>query len=99
MWDLSEYKSTFTGYPAKATGASCCFYSQDGTVLVGYKDGFLRCFDIQAKAQIWEISGAHRGGVSAIYDNPNFLLTGGVDGAVRVWSRTTHALLIQFNGK
>ena len=50
MWDLSEYKSTFTGYPAKATGASCCFYSQDGTVLVGYKDGFLRCFDIQAKA-------------------------------------------------
>jgi len=46
-WDLSEYKPLFTGYPAKATGgAQSCFYTCDNTVLVGYRDGFLRCFDM-----------------------------------------------------
>ena len=76
----------------KASGASSCFFSkQDNCVLVGYRDGTLRSFDtITNKAQIWEISGAHRGAITAIYDSPTYLLTGGADGAVRVWSRSTH---------
>ena len=37
-------------------------------VLVGYTDGFLRCFDtIENKCQIWEIAKAHRGAITAIY--------------------------------
>jgi len=69
-------------------------------VLVGYRDGFLGCFDtITAKAQLWEISQAHRGAVTAIYADQNYILTGGQDGAVRVWNRRTRQLLIQFNGK
>ena len=52
MWDLSEYKCQFTGYPTRQAGASrVCFTKDDNTVLVGYRDGFLRCFDtINAKA-------------------------------------------------
>ena len=47
-WDLSEYKSTFTGYPSKATGGCAVFVAKDdGTVLTGWRDGFLRCFDSQ----------------------------------------------------
>ena len=95
-WDLSEYKAIHTGLPTKASGASSCFFSkQDNSVLVGYRDGTLRSFDtITNKAQIWEISGAHRGAITAIHDSPTYLLTGGADGAVRVWSRSTHQMLI-----
>ena len=45
-WDLSEYKPLFTGYPQKATAAmSLCHSRDEGQILVGYKDGFLRCFE------------------------------------------------------
>lgn len=95
-WDLSEYKSLYTGYPMRASGATSCFFTKDeNTILVGYRDGFLRCFDsFQQKAQLWEISGAHRGAITSIYADSSYILTGGQDGAVRVWSRSTHALLI-----
>ena len=67
---------------------------------MGYRDGFLRCFDtINAKAQLWDVSQAHRGAVTAIYADQNYILTGGQDGAVRIWNRQTRQLLIQFNGK
>ena len=48
---------------------------------------------------MWEIANAHRGSVSSVYADANYILTGGEDGAVRVWARTTRKLLIQFNGK
>ena len=58
MWDLSEYKCLFTGYPTRQAGASRVFFTKhDSTVIVGYRDGFLRCFDtIEAKALLWEVS-------------------------------------------
>ena len=99
MWDLSDYKCTYTGYPAKATAAhSVCFAKDDGTVISGWADGFLRCF-VPGKGQIWEIANATRGAITAVYADANYILTGGADGAVRVWARQTRQLLIQFNGK
>ena len=92
MWDLSEYKCLFTGAPARASPASTlCFARDDNTTLVGYRDGCIRGFDtISAKAQLWEISNAHRGAVTALYADANYILSGGQDGAVRVWNRKTH---------
>jgi len=89
-WDLSEYKSTFTGYPPKVTTGGVCvtIAKDDGSVLSGWRDGFLRCFDsVYGKAMLWEIAGAHKGALTAIYADSNYILTGGQDGAVRVWSR------------
>ena len=37
--------------------------------------------------------------MTSIYADANYILTGGQDGAVRVWNRRTRQLLIQFNGK
>lgn len=58
MWDLSDYKCTFTGFPTKQAAASRVYFTKDdNTVIVGYRDGFLRCFDtINAKAQLWDVS-------------------------------------------
>lgn len=101
MWDLSDYKCGFTGYPTRQAGASRVYLAKDdNTVIVGYRDGFLRCFDaISAKAIVWDVAQAHRGAVTAIYADANYILTGGQDGAVRVWHRKNRQLLIQFNGK
>ena len=47
---------------------------------------------------LWEIANAHRGSVTSVYADANYVLSGGEDGAVRVWARTNRKLLIQFNG-
>ena len=45
LWDLSDYKCLYTGYPTKAcSGVSLCWAKDDGTVISGWADGFLRCF-------------------------------------------------------
>ena len=65
--------------------------------MTGWRDGFIRCYDSSGRV-IWEISQAHRGAVTSIYVDANYILSGGEDGAVRVWARTTRKLLIKFNG-
>lgn len=63
-------------------------------MLTGWRDGFLRCFDISQRTQVWEIANAHRGAITTVYADQNYILTGGEDGAVRVWSRTARKLLV-----
>ena len=48
---------------------------------------------------MWEVANAHRGAITSIYVDANYILSGGADGAVRVWARVNRKLLIQFNGK
>lgn len=69
VWDLSEYKCQGSYYPTRgAAASSTCIAKNDGTAMVGYKDGSIRCFDFtEHKAMLWEISNAHRGPVTAIY--------------------------------
>jgi len=46
IWDLSEYKSVFTATSGKInSGSSCCVALDDDTIVTGWKDGFIRCFD------------------------------------------------------
>jgi WD40 repeat protein len=99
MWDLSEYKSLFTANSVKnSKGSSCCIASDDGSFVTGWRDGFIRIYDMSGRV-LWEIANAHRGSITSLYCDANYILSGGEDGAVRVWARTTRKLLIQFNGK
>ncbi len=49
---------------------SVCF-GEDGSVVTGWKDGFVRAFAIDGSKQyspcLWEIANAHKGGVLSIY--------------------------------
>lgn len=100
MWDLSEYKSVFTGFPGKGSkGSACCIAKDDQSIVTGWRDGFIRAYDQQTGRVLWEITGAHRGSVTSLYADANYILSGGQDGAVRVWARSNRKLLIQFNGK
>jgi len=56
------------------------------TIISGWNDGTIRAHDDESGAYLWEITSAHRGGVSCIDLTPLYLISGGADGAVRVWS-------------
>jgi cilia- and flagella-associated protein 52 len=99
LWDLSEYKSIFTNNQIKnSRGSSCCMAKDDSSIVTGWRDGFIRAYETSGRV-LWEIANAHRGAVTSLYCDANYILSGGEDGAVRVWARTTRKLLIQFNGK
>jgi len=66
------------------------------TIFIGYNTGFLKNFQPGSNERLWEIP-AHRGNINCIFVNPNYILTGGQDGILRVWTRTTHELTIQFS--
>lgn len=98
MWDLSEYKSIMTSVPTKTSkGSSCSIAGDDGSIITGWRDGFIRAYDPGSAGVLWEITKAHRGAVTSVYADSNYILSGGEDGAVRVWARTTRKLLIQFH--
>merc|ERR1712019_51314 len=81
VWDLSEYKCVQTLNCGKQVQGVCCFVAKDDmSILTGWKDGFLRCFDaVNTKGQIWEIANCHRGAVTRVYADANYILTGGTD--------------------
>ena len=90
----------FTGTTGKLNnGSSCCIALDDDSIVTGWRDGFIRCFDRSHNTLLWEIANAHRGSITSVYVDANYILSGGQDGAVRVWARTNKKLLIQFNGK
>mmetsp|Transcript_16095 Transcript_16095/g.27186 ORF Transcript_16095/g.27186 Transcript_16095/m.27186 type:complete len:524 (+) Transcript_16095:277-1848(+) len=98
IWDLTEYKSVFTGTTNRVnSGTSCCLALDDDTVVTGWRDGFIRCFAKETNAVVWEIANAHRGAVTSLHVDANYILSGGEEGAVRVWARVNRKLLIQFN--
>jgi WD40 repeat protein len=47
-------------------------------------------------SKIWEIP-AHKGKVSTIYVDGNYIITGGEDGIIRIWTRKTHEMTIQLS--
>lgn len=96
IWDSSDYTVILRVGPSSKAGGFSCAVGEDGCVLTGWADGYIRCYDPQSTALRWEIPNAHKGAVSALFINQNYILSGGDDGALRVWARTSHQLLTQF---
>jgi len=91
-WELSHYSVDFEiAPPVKTTDANNiaraeCLSVRKGNILSGWSDGCIRAYDSEDGHFLWEINSAHRGGVSTIDLTPLYLVSGGVDGSVRVWS-------------
>lgn len=97
LWDTGEYSSEFSIMSDSRAGGSCVCLDEHLCSISGWSDGFIRCFDPQGNL-LWHIASAHRGGVTSIYADENYILSGGDDGQVRVWARQTHQLLLQLSG-
>lgn len=74
--------------------ATSVFIGDDQTIFIGYSNGSLKNFANDLTTKIFDIP-THRGNVNCIYVDGNYILTGGEDGIVRVWTRRTHELIIQ----
>ena len=96
QWDLNDYTviNKIIGN-GKDRAVSVCI-GDDSTVFVGFSNGQLKCFDSKLTSMNWEIP-AHRGRINSIYVDGNYILTGGEDGVVRVWTRKTHELVMNFH--
>lgn len=82
------------------------FYIILDTLYVGYANGNVKNLSISLKknrvdnslnyefALNWNMP-AHRGNVNCIYVDGNYIITGGEDGVVRIWTRKTRELIIQ----
>ena len=99
-WELSNYGVDFeTVPPVKTTDTFATVRAECLAVgatesLSGWTDGNVRCYSSSTGAPLWEIVGAHRGGVSCIVKCPLYLVTGGADGALRVWSDAASRSLV-----
>ena len=75
---------------------------EEGAVVSGWRDGCVRCHDLARLCRtVWTITNAHRGGVLSVVARRGveleLLVTGGMDGAVRVWRLSSRELVAQFN--
>ncbi|KRW99659.1 WD40-repeat-containing domain [Pseudocohnilembus persalinus] len=103
VWDNNELnvitKCVKNGFN-KSQGLCVTIANDDGTVIAGYDDGFVKCFQITNQNYspfLWEMVNCHKGGVTSIYADENYILTGGRDGQVRIWSRVARQLLQQIS--
>ena len=95
MWDSSEYQvAVRTG--ARSSGTCCCI-AEDGHIITGWSDGFIRCFDGAAGALRWEIARCHKGAITTIFADENYIISGGEDGIVRIWGRSNRVMIIQLS--
>ena len=67
-------------------------------MITGWTDGFIRAFAITKHAyspQLWEMANAHNGPISTVFVDQNYIISGGEDGLVRIWSRKIRKLCYQ----
>ena len=100
LWDTEELTIITRGTPGvgKNVEGTCCCIADDETVVTGWNDGFIRCYEMSKNtfsAMQWEIANAHKGAVSTVYADANYVLSGGEDALVRVWSRQVRKLTYQ----
>lgn len=75
IWDVTDYACLATLRVPKSGAVAALAMSADGSVISGWADGFIRCYDGSLNRQLWIIPGAHRGGVTTVAlktgnDNP-----------------------------
>lgn len=97
--DLSLLTKCSSGTQVRTRGC-CVSLSDDGCVVGGFEDGFIRAYAI-TKSKFsplkWEIVNAHKGRISSIYCDKLYILSGGQDGIVRVWARNTRQMITQIS--
>ena len=84
-----ENATNFVTPPA----TSVCI-GDDESIFIGYGNGLLKNYSNDFTEKLFEIQ-AHKGSINCIYVDGNYILTGGQDGIVRIWTRRNHELVMQ----
>jgi WD40 repeat protein len=108
VWNTSTYKvtSSFSLATGNRSGSvsdvavpTCCAFDpvQAGVVVAGWSDGRLRAVDCKGRAGtlLWAMSNGHQGSIHSVRLCPAYIVSGGADSCVRVWSRDSRELVAQ----
>jgi cilia- and flagella-associated protein 52 len=97
VWDLAEYMVISTARPLRNQQADVvptCMKMSD-MILSGWSDGRVLSHDIYTGDTLWSIDNAHFESVTSlcISHNNRFVLTGGIQGEVRLWELRSRELI------
>lgn len=107
VWDLAEYECLSAWREPKSGAVMCLQMMENNHILSGWQDGSVRCSNLQGQ-QVWYIPTAHRDGTTSLFaymSNPSnptvppalqYFVTGGMDGAIRVWKLSNRELITQY---
>jgi WD40 repeat protein len=87
LWDAAT-RNELLRIQVPNVECNCIAFSMDGRTLIsGWSDGKIRAFGPQTGRLCYVINDAHKGGVTAVSSTSDCtrVLSGGVDGKVRVW--------------
>lgn len=99
--DKNNMLNTIQPFGNKATSGSTICLEGFQRVCTGWVNGGVLSHlidpSIVAPKVEWEIPQAHKGAVSALVCDDNYILTGGADGLIRVWSKGLRKIISQLN--
>jgi WD40 repeat protein len=99
VWDLTDYSCVSSIRFPKSGEVKCLTLTDSDTIISGWQDGSIRCTS-SAGAALWAIPTAHRDGTTsvAVHLDPGlqYFVSGGGDGAVRVWKFSNRELVTQY---
>jgi WD40 repeat protein len=99
VWDLTDYSCVSSIRFPRSGEVKCLTLIDSDTVISGWQDGSIRCSS-SAGATLWSIPTAHRDGTTsvAVHLDPSlqYFVSGGGDGAVRVWKFSNRELVTQY---
>lgn len=99
VWDLVDYTCLSAMRFPKSGVVKCLTVPSNNTILSGWQDGMIRCSNANGQL-MWFIPTAHRDGTTTIASHVDpslqYFVTGGGDGAVRVWKYANRELMTQY---
>jgi len=98
VWDINNYAVVCKGVcrGGSITGEPLCLDFTGEVLFSGWEDGRIRAHEAEDGDELWSISDAHRGGVTALVvsNNKKFLVSGGAEGEVRVFEIRTREMVV-----
>jgi len=91
-WSIADYSIELSHDARHGNNAvlqTMCFHLNDEVIISGWNNGCIRAHNanVSNDGLLWDIKDAHAGGVSSVRlsYNDKYIISGGVDGGLRVW--------------
>eukprot|EP00391_Amoebophrya_sp_Ameob2_P010730 CAMPEP_0178982128 /NCGR_PEP_ID=MMETSP0795-20121207/327_1 /TAXON_ID=88552 /ORGANISM="Amoebophrya sp., Strain Ameob2" /LENGTH=619 /DNA_ID=CAMNT_0020672745 /DNA_START=137 /DNA_END=1996 /DNA_ORIENTATION=+ len=94
LWDLNDYTAQVK-CTERASAVPTCSVGSADIIVAGYEDGRIKGFDAVQGQGLWKIDNTHKKGVSTLNlaKNMRFVVSGGVEGDLRVWEIKTKEMI------
>jgi WD40 repeat protein len=93
--DLSDYALVGSTLIQNRGEGKCLLFRDNGDLLTGWESGAVECHSSVDVSPKWNIAQAHNGGVCSLAEAPGkYIVTGGIDKCVRIWTTDAGVELI-----